>query len=297
MFDTALQRGMGGIRGMTGELVGKSSVGNAETDWPDYLMKIITGEFGVITIVGSRDSGKTTAAVNVAEVRQKALNTPIFFINYPQALAPPHITSVHGDHLVQLMEQAEFGSTIIIDDASLIINSKRSMTGTGIAFENLVNTVAHRGVLLIITVQDSSDLNKAGLRADAYLFKPPEKMFLATERPRMRIISEQAATAFEAVPKDQWVKHIFVWVDSDRHGLVTYSKPAWMGRKQAKYRRALTSGNNGNGQGQGIGQDPNDNVIEGEFREVPPTGQQQRQTASEGVFQSPFGDDVDSPLV
>jgi len=295
LFDQALQRSMGSISSITGELMsGKKGVIKVESDWPDYLMKIIAGEYGVITIVGSRDTGKTTVAVNIAETRQKALNTPIYFINYPAQLAPKHITPIHGDQIIQLMEQAEFGSTIIVDDASLLLNSKRGMTGTGIAFENLVNTVAHRGVLLIMTVQESSDLNKAALRADALLFKPPERMFVETERPRMRIIGGEAIKAFESIPKEQWVKHIFVWVDEERHGLVTYSRPDWMGRKQAKYRRMLASGDSvSNGQGVNQGQD--ENIIEGEYREISSTSN--RQTNDDASFHSPFGDEVDSPLV
>jgi len=283
-FNTVLQKGIGSISSF--KLGGDSDSGDGKTKWPSYLMPIIKGEYGVITILGARDSGKTTAAVNVAEARQQALQTPIYFVNYPAHLAPNHITPVHGDQMIFLMEQAEFGSTIIIDDASLIVNSKRGMMGSGIAFENLINTIAHRGILLIITVQDSSDLNKAGLRADAYLLKPPERMFLETERPRMRLISEEALKAFETIPQEEWKKNIFVWVDSDRKGLVAYSKPDWMGRKQAKYRRK-TEGEGQNQLGDGKGE-----AIEGEFRELP-----KEKTSQSSSFVSPFGDEGDSPLI
>lgn len=143
------------------------------TKWPGYIERLIGGEYGVVLIIGARDSGKTTIAVSIAEERQRKLQQGIYFVNYPQQLAPPHITAVHADQIEPLLSKAEYGSTIIIDDASLLINSKRTMTNKGIAFESLVNTVAHRGILLVVTVQDTSDVNKAGLRADAYLIKPP----------------------------------------------------------------------------------------------------------------------------
>jgi len=83
--------------------------------------------------------------------------------------------------------------------------------------------------------------------------------------------------------------------DEERHGLVTYSRPDWMGRKQAKYRRMLASGDNGSN-GKGISKDKDENIIEGEYREISST--RSRQTNDDDVgFHSPFGDEVDSPLV
>ncbi len=213
-----------------------------QTDWPGWFLPLVTGEYGVILVSGTRDSGKTTVAVNIAEARQKALGTNIYFLNYPEELAPEHITPVHGDRLQELTEMAEFGSTIVLDDASLLVNSKRNMTGSGLAFESLINTIAHRGVLLIITVQDTSDLNKAGLRADAYVMKPPERMFLQTERPRMRLMQEMALAQFDTIPKDDWIKHVFIFMDNERNGLIEYSKPEWMTREHAKYRRQIGGG-------------------------------------------------------
>ena len=274
LFGTVVKAGMAkGVAGM-----GKWAVNGVEgqqkqgyqTDWPGWFLPLITGEYGVILISGTRDSGKTTVAVNIAESRQKALGTNIYFLNYPEDLAPENITPVHGDRLPELMEMAEFGSTIVVDDASLLVNSKRNMTGQGLAFESLINTIAHRGVLLIITVQDTSDLNKAGLRADAYVLKPPERMFLQTERPRMRIIQEMALAQFDEIPRDDWIKHVFVFMDNERKGLVEYSRPEWMTREHAKYRRKIGGGGlpdarvstqKGITQGQG-------EMVEGQFKAV-----------------------------
>ncbi len=63
----------------------------------------------------------------------------------------------------------------------------------------MVDTIAHRGILLIITVQDSSDLNNAGLIAEMYLFKEPEVSFLETERPITRNYQREGLTEFQGL--------------------------------------------------------------------------------------------------
>lgn len=292
---TAINKGVSGLMNIRGAQVGELEGGGTdgggdtgETAWPDYLERIIAGEYGLILISGARDSGKTTAAVSAAEHRQKRLGQNIYFLNYPAELAPQHILSVDANYLEPLLAQAEFGSTIVADDASLLINSKRTMTGKGIAFESLVNTIAHRGILLIVTVQDTSDVNKAGLRADAYLMKPPERMFLETERPRMRIIQTRALEAFQSVPQDQWIKYIYAFVDSNREGMVRIKRPAWMDRAHAKYRRVLGTGP---GQGAGPGANSNSKALvapqqqgRGQYSSSSPNSQQQSQGYIEGEY-------------
>lgn len=297
LINGAIERGVNGLtRNLGGVGSASSKVGKAggETAWPEWAQRVLLGEYGVVLSVGARDSGKTTAVVSMAEFRQQQLGTNIYFVNYPAQLAPDHIVPVPAEQLDALFDGAEVGATIIIDDASTLLNSKRTMTNRGIGFETTVNTVAHKGILLLLTVQDSSDINKAGLRADMYAFKPPERAFLETERPRMRIISQYALDAFSRIPTQDWVKWVYLWVNEQANGLVEVKRPEWMDRAHAKYRRLA--------QGRGAGfaaQNSNrarsgQTVVEGEYVEVDEARSLQHGRADGGDYApNPF----DSPLL
>jgi len=259
--------------GVSGVATPTRESAEGSTRWPPFARQILCGDYGVVTIIGARNTGKTVAAIAAAEERQRhTRGGPIYFVNYPAQMAPEHITAVPAAALEALLAQAPIGATIIVDDASLLVNSKRAMTGRSIAFENLINTVAHRGLLLITTVQETSDLNKAALRADMYLLKPPERMFLETERPRMRLIMEHVLQQFRQIPEEDWVRHIYAWVSERAHGMVAIAKPEWLTHSRVKYRRALGPGDTEHAASRAPG-----DVVEGTFSEIAESEQPQRQ--------------------
>ncbi|MDP2952645.1 MAG: hypothetical protein Q8O76_04950 [Chloroflexota bacterium] len=218
-------------------LQGIGSVGSGES-WPAWLEEQLNSEYVHAFVVGAKDSGKTTYAVALAlKWQSKHGGYPIFWVGPSSNIPlPPSIVAVPPHLLGPLMQQVPAGCAVILDDASLYINSKRAMSGLGLNFEELANTVAHRGILLIMTVQDSSDINKAGIRGINF-FKPPDPMFEVTERKKMLYMLRQARAAFDAIPKEERIKYVYGWMDSERQGMIKYDRPAWMTRDIAKYRR------------------------------------------------------------
>lgn len=229
------------VVGNWGERVGRhmrtvNSVQNADR-WPRWYVDALMSESGcVVPIVGQRDMGKTTYAVETAEFIQKQDGSNIYFVGYPPHLAPAHIIPVPLKDLGYLMKVAPDGSIVILDDVGSIFNSKRTMEDAGIEFEGWVNTVAHGQRRILMTIQDSSDLNKAGLRASVMAFKPPERMFEATERSEMRPIIRLAQAAFNQVPRGQWREHIWIYRDPEQNQMLKVQQPKWLTRSRAKWR-------------------------------------------------------------
>ena len=199
----------------------------------------------------------TTAAIVIAEhiQRKKGGSTMIYFPGYPQNYAPPHIVALPISAIPQLMDSVEPGAIVIFDDAYRFFSSYRTQSNTGLMFQDWVNGIAHQGVTIILTVQDSSDLHKAGLRADAFVFKPPERMFEGSERPQMRPIVKRVSQSFDSIPKADWVKHMFVYADPERQAMLTYERPPWMTRSKAKYRGSQRGHAFSNSE-QGVGKSP-----------------------------------------
>lgn len=239
-----------GIRSGIGRMQSGPGVGQVHSSWPQWFRQILESDGRVIPVVGARDTGKSTAAVVMAEYIQQKKKSRIFFIGYPQDLAPSHIIPVPVQAMWKIMDLTQPGDVVILDDAYRWFNSKRTGSHAGLMFEDWVNGIAHVGSTMIITVQDTSDLVKSGLRADVFVFKPPERMFEGSERPQMRPIVRMAKLAFDQIPMSDWVKYAFLYRDPDRLGMITYERPEWMNRSRAKYRRAARmAGQDGGGTG------------------------------------------------
>lgn len=241
--------------GLRGE--GVPGIGNltAGKDWPGWFKDILMLNGTVVPTIGQRNSGKTTLQVVLSEWIQHQKNSRIFFPGYPENLAPNHIIPFPIKALHQIMEVVQPGDVIILDDAYRFFSSMRTMTRAGLQFQDWVNAAAHEGITLMTSVQDSSDLHKAGLRADVFIFKPPERMFEGSERPQMRPIVKRALSVFESLPRADWVKYAYVYRDPSREAVITYDRPAWMTKSKAKYRGRIGR-SQGELPGTGIGSSP-----------------------------------------
>ena len=189
----------------------------------------------MITVVGRRDTGKTSFCVAIAEIRQHYLGGQIYFPGYPSEFAPPHITAVPLENVLAVLQKIPPGSQVILDDMGRIFNSKRTMTDKGLAYEGAINELAHHDVMVHNSAQDSSDIHKASLRANVLALKPPEMMFSGSERQAMRSIVDRAAAAFKQLSEKDILSHIYLWRDPERNGLIRYNRPTWMDRQKAKY--------------------------------------------------------------
>ena len=228
------QRAAKGISGLAALSGGNKYIGY---DWPKWMTDTLTNRAGsVVAVVGKRHSGKTNLCVTLAEYIQNQTGSPIYFPGYPQDMAPRHIEVMPTAQIGSLLESIQPGAVLILDDASTVFNSKRTMSAVGLEFEAWINTVAHRGVHLFLNAQDSADVHKAGLRADLLMFKPPERMFEGSERRAMRPLVQRAVEEFKRMPESEWVKHAWVWVDKDKCGMMKYDRPAWMDTARSKYR-------------------------------------------------------------
>jgi energy-coupling factor transporter ATP-binding protein EcfA2 len=230
-----------GAKKASSSISGLSSLGGGGKylgyDWPKWVTDPLTNRAGsVVAVIGKRHSGKTNLCVVMAEYLQNQTGAPIYFPGYPKDMAPRHIETVPTAELGNLLDTIQPGAALILDDASTVFNSKRTMSSAGLEFEGWINTVAHKGVHLFLNAQDSADVNKAGLRADLLLFKPPERMFEGSERRAMRPLVARAVDEFKRLPEADWVKHAWVWIDKDKCGMLKYDRPEWMTTSRAKYR-------------------------------------------------------------
>ena len=247
-------------------IAGIGGIGKATSDWPGWFNQVLMRDGIILPIIGARDFGKTTCAIVIAEhiQRKKGGSTMIYFPGYPQNYAPPHIVALPISAIPQLMDSVEPGAIVIFDDAYRFFSSYRTQSNTGLMFQDWVNGIAHQGVTIILTVQDSSDLHKAGLRADAFMFKPPERMFEGSERPQMRPIVKRVSEAFDSIPRADWVKHAFIYADPERQAMITYERPPWMTRSKAKYRGSQRGHALSNSE-QGVGKSPVTSPRKGQY--------------------------------
>ena len=146
VFRMGAQKASKGISGLGVLGGGNRYVGY---NWPKWMSDTLTNRAGsVVAVVGRRHSGKTNLCVNLAEYIQNQTGCPIYFPGYPKDLAPRHIETVPTAQIGSLLETIQPGAVLILDDASTVFNSKRTMSAAGLEFEAWINTVAHKGVHL-----------------------------------------------------------------------------------------------------------------------------------------------------
>ena len=75
----------------------------------------------------------------------------------------------------------------------------------------------------------------------AGLLKPPDPMFLDTERRRMRMILERTLAEFERISPSAQVRYTYVWMDSERNQMVEVIKPEWLDQQHVKYRGSIST--------------------------------------------------------
>ena len=117
-------------------------------------------------------------------------------------------------------------SSLIVDDAGIVLDSASSGGGAVKAFKHLVQIIRHLNINCVVNVQYAASVTKYALDADAIFLKPPPMLFEAIERPEMLPFIAEAAPLWAALSDAEKKSHAWV-ISSEYRGPVHISLPTF----------------------------------------------------------------------
>ena len=175
---------------------------------------------GLIFVLGRRGEGKTAVSMRIAERRARET----YVLGVGQHHLPDDWHSLDEklrskDGLGQLEKTLPMGSTLLVDDAGLLLDSQEYASGLNKAFKYLIMVCRHREALLIVNVQYASSVTKYVLDTDVFLIKRPPRMWEAIEREELHDLYRKIEPFWARLGEAGRKNH--VWALSD-----TYEGPA-----------------------------------------------------------------------
>ena len=168
---------------------------------------------GVIFILGKRGQGKTALSMRIAERRGRET----FVLGVPQRVLPDDWHSlddhIHAGKKLDLLKMLPMGSSLIVDDAGLLLDSQEYQSDLNKAVKYLIMCCRHTDSLLVVNVQYASSITKYILDTDAFLLKAPPKMWDAIERPELHSLYEKITPFWRRLGEEGRKSH--VWALSD----------------------------------------------------------------------------------
>ena len=203
-------------------------------------------DFGLIYVVGREGTGKSVTTFRLGELWGR----DTFVIGAPQRNLPPGWQELRippgllrserpkprqefDEEDEDLIEDSDIETplqrwfrrrvgqraTILIDDATLILDSATSGSTANRVVRDLIAIMRHLELNLCVNTQVTAAVTKYALNARALLLKPPVRRWEAQERELMcSILKDGVADWWERLPQRYWTTH--VWADSE-----TYSGP------------------------------------------------------------------------
>ena len=150
-------------------------------------------------IVGAAGQGKTVSAFNIIDM----LHVKGWKVNWlcpikafrlkKEGKIPEWFTLIHMKYI-----KFEAGAMSLYDDAAVGSNIREWYTKRNINFNKLLVTARHRKSGIIITTQETNDIDSKILpKCNYVIFKKPGRFAAAMERPAVRKISEKVRADFE----------------------------------------------------------------------------------------------------
>jgi len=215
---------------LSGGGVGDDGQIDPATGAPAWFAKVLKAAYGQSIIIGRRGSGKTSLSLALAEARGR----DIYMLDAPPALWG-HVTPVKT---IADIRRVPPGSSVIIDDASLYIPSRRSMSRGNVEFGEIASTARHLELTLIINSQYASTVDRYALEITAYFLKPPEFGWEDVERPFLKPIIQESLAQFAHMSETEQQQHVYVYVPPVRThvGMLSYSPPNWYTTSISRFR-------------------------------------------------------------
>ena len=218
------------------------------------VVRDITGlDGGLVFVLGLRKTGKTALAARLCElwdrrtfawgISQDKLPDHWRELRVPVEQSPRRtkrrevidpddpdadddtddLDSRPRDWLEQALPQR---SSLIVDDAGIVLDSASSGGGAVRAFKHLVQIIRHLNINAVVNVQYAAAVTKYALDADAIFLKPPPMLYQAIERPEMLPFIEEASPLWAALTDAQKKTHAWV-ISSEYRGPVHISLPTF----------------------------------------------------------------------
>lgn len=147
---------------------------------------------GIIAIIGSARSGKTTLALEI----MKDSNRPLCFVGLPdlylEALPDEMKSRSSNPEINDLVSVRD--SIVLLDDTAVQLNSRDYQKGMNKVIGRLAGIISHFGITLIMTVQSTSQVDVSLFRATemSILFKRMDPVAMRFERDSMSDEAEYA---------------------------------------------------------------------------------------------------------
>jgi len=114
----------------------------------DKLMQTIKEKSNIILIIGGRGEGKTALGLKLCEELKESRKVYVIQLeNTPF-------------QKIDNINQAEPNSTVLIDEASLSFDSRRSMSSRNVSLSELIMISRHNSLNLIFIAQNSTSIDK-----------------------------------------------------------------------------------------------------------------------------------------
>jgi hypothetical protein len=125
-----------------------------------------------------------------------------------------------------LEEALPHGSSLIVDDAGIVLDSASSGGGAVKAFKHLVQIIRHLNINCVVNVQYAAAVTKYSLDADAIFLKPPPMMWQAIERQELAPFITEAEPFWQAISESERKRHAWV-ISSEYRGPVHFQLPSF----------------------------------------------------------------------
>lgn len=212
LFDIASGRGMRSV----GQTNGHSPVdnfGSAGVSKQEFLSLWKKEPWGINLVIGKSGGGKTALCVRLAEF----LNRPTYAVNMLKVpgwivpIAKLHIEESDTSYECYFVfpdgstQPADRGSTVIIDDASNMLESNKMYTDANETIKKLAFIARHLDIAFFVNTQDSSSLNKQVVgQTRALFFKEPALFQMGTDRDFIgKIIEEKVRPFYDSIRKEE----------------------------------------------------------------------------------------------
>lgn len=150
---------------------------NGKGDINNFLNLLDKSKIGII--VGGAGSGKSSLAMLLAENIKTLKNKKIYAVGFSENELPKWITPIKLENL----ENLENNSLLILDEAGIGLNSRRSMAKENVFFSNLLNIRRHKGISILAILQNSSNIDLNFIRQSSFvIFKKFDLFQQETER-------------------------------------------------------------------------------------------------------------------
>ena len=177
-------------------------------------------------ILGSRGSGKSALGLRVAENFRSKTEKHICAIGFDERDLPSWIK------VVEVPEDIENNSFVLIDEGGVFFSSRDSMTEANKIVSKLMLLARHKDLCILFITQNSSNLEINTIRqADYLMLKPSSLLQLDFERKRIKEIYDNAQKGFNTYKKDIGLLYIY---SDDFKGFVSNSLPSFWSKKISK---------------------------------------------------------------